>query len=115
MKNMKEANGKGLEDKEDLRGIFGFREKNPFKVKSEDELSARMRGMSLVDLQKMAIESGVSASGSIPSLKKKIIKAFKSYQSKNTIREKNNFQLGKTNDSFSAEQREAVRKINVTN
>jgi hypothetical protein len=114
---MLETNGKGTEEKMDLRDVLGIREKNPFVAKNEKDLKELLSEMWLVDLQKMAIKCGVSASGTVPSLRKKIMKAFSDFSSRNKMINSDDYVLGNnTKDSFSKEQREDVeRLLNVAN
>lgn len=114
MKNMQEANGKEMQGKnEDLRGVLGIKEKNPFYTNNEGVLISKLEEMPIIDLQRMAIEAGTSARGSAPALRKKIIKAFKSYVARSDLQKRNN-NLGKVNDPFTKEQREKVRELNVS-
>ena len=111
---MIETNGKGTQNKQDLRDLLGVEERNPFKANSEAKLVEKMSDMMLVDLQRFAIEAGVSATGTVPSLKKKILKAFASYISRKRLLNKKGFILGgNQNDPFTKEQREEVAELNV--
>ena len=114
MKNMQQVNGKTEEGTErDLRNILGIREKNPYYTKDEEVLREKLEDMSMIDLQRLAIEAGTSARGSAPALKKKIIQSFRAFCARSELQEKNR-ELGKTKDPFTSEQREKVQEINVS-
>jgi hypothetical protein len=111
---MIETNGKTMDSsKKDLAGILGIARKNPFRVKTEEELEEKMEDMSLIGLQKLAIEAGVSARGSVGALKKKICKSFHSFNREREIIRSKGLNLGRTNDPFSEDQKKAVEGINV--
>jgi len=59
-----------------LSEILGQKQKNPFEVSSSSELDDKMSNMTLIDLQKLAVKAGVFPSGTKPSLKTKIQKAY---------------------------------------
>ena len=74
-----EANGKMENDVRKIKGlqdVLGVRAKNVFKVETEEELDAKMADMELVDLQKLAVSSGVSGGGTRMVLKAKIRNEF---------------------------------------
>lgn len=76
---MFQINGKVEDDVEKIRGIesiSGIRAKNIFGVESEEELNEKMADMTLIDLQKMAVSSGISGGGSRAVLKEKIRREF---------------------------------------
>ena len=59
-----------------INELLGYKQKNPFEVSSSSELDEKMSTMTLVDLQKLAVKAGVFPSGTKPSLKTKIQKAY---------------------------------------
>ena len=74
---MEIADGVNMEgNHQTLSEILGHKQKNPFEVSSSSELDDKMSSMTLVDLQKLAVKAGVFPSGTKPSLKTKIQKAY---------------------------------------
>ena len=68
-----------LEKIKDLEELLGVKQSNPFRTTSEGVLKERMDGMTLADLQGLAIQVGILPSGNKLNLKTKINKAFKSH------------------------------------
>jgi len=76
---MFQINGKVEDDVRKIRGIeelSGVKAKNVFGVESEEELNEKMADMTLIDLQKMAVSSGVSGGGTRAVLKEKLRREF---------------------------------------
>jgi len=74
-----EANGKMEKDIKAIEGLqkdIGIRAKNPFGAKTVEELDKNMADMNLVDLQRIAVSSGISGSGNRMVLKAKIRNEF---------------------------------------
>ena len=107
---MEQANGKLKEatDKPMVKNLIGFKRKNAFGAKTHDELTAKMSEMGLVDLQRLAIQAGISARGTAKSLNQKISKAFDDYEKECRAYDKVNEQAGANVDRFSKAQREQV-------
>lgn len=78
-----QLNGKMEDDVKKIKGlqdILGIRAKNVFKVESEEELDEKMSDMALVDLQKLAVASGISGGGSRAVLKAKLRAEFSKFK-----------------------------------
>jgi hypothetical protein len=74
------ANGKDSDKaRVDLREVFETWEPNPFKTKDPEAFKQFLGEAGIVDLQQMAVEAGVSASGGIPTLRENLQKAFSRY------------------------------------
>jgi uncharacterized protein YunC (DUF1805 family) len=73
------ANGKMENDIKKINGIkelIGMKARNVFGVKTIEDLDEKMADLSLVDLQKMAVASGISGGGNRTVLKTKIRSEF---------------------------------------
>jgi len=105
-----EANGKLTERNskaQKIQDAIGIQAKNPFGVKTIEALEEKLSNSSLIDLRRLAINAGESASGTVPTLKKKIKGAFKKFQSNC-----GGYKVRDVEQCFSEEQKRKVMDIN---
>lgn len=62
-----------------LEKILGFPQKSPFQQNTASEFEAFISGMSLTELQELAVKAEVFPSGTKLNLKNKLIKAYSQY------------------------------------
>lgn len=79
MKTKYEINGKIEKEVKEIREVqelVGLKRKNTFGASTVEELEDKFTDMSLVDLQRMAVTSGIGGSGNRAVLKEKIKREF---------------------------------------
>lgn len=80
----KVVNGKNDNaQKVDLRDLLEVREKNPFGTRNKAEFESKIIELPIIDLQKMAVNAGISASGTAPTIRESLRKEFTRYVARN--------------------------------
>lgn len=62
-----------------LESILGNNKRNPFGTSNASEFESNLNSMSITEMQELAVNAGVFPSGTKPTLKNKLTKAFKQY------------------------------------
>lgn len=76
---MEQINGRdedSIKNIKELQDLIGVKSKNVFGVKTVEELEDKLNEMMLIDLQKLAVSSGISGNGTPLVLKRKITNEF---------------------------------------
>lgn len=74
------ADGKSEEqEKQSVEDILGIQQKNHFQATSDAEFDAKLKEMTVQEMQEMAVNAGVFPSGTKPMLRNKLKKAFAEY------------------------------------
>lgn len=82
IEKMEQANGqddKDIKRLQKLEKLMGLRVKNPFGVNTLEELEAKLGEMTLLDMQRMAVSSGIPGGGDRRVLKNKLVKEFEKF------------------------------------
>ena len=67
------------EEAKNLESILGDNEPSPFGTSNASEFESSLDGMSITEMQELAVNAGVFPSGTKLTLKNKLTKAFKQY------------------------------------
>lgn len=68
-----------IQEARDLEEIMGNKGQSPFGTSSASEFESNLNGMSITEMQELAVNAGVFPSGTKLTLKNKLNKAFKQY------------------------------------